>query len=82
MSTINDGGSAFPAKRARFGTYGEDIANPIQVPGMTLRDYFAAKALVGVCSMVATNTHDIKDDNALATDCYRMADAMLKARLK
>jgi hypothetical protein len=40
-------------------------------PGMTLRDYFAAKAMSEVTW---------KDVDASAKDCYRLADAMLKAR--
>ena len=39
--------------------------------GMTLRDYFAAKAMSEVTW---------KDVDASAKDCYRLADAMLKAR--
>lgn len=41
--------------------------------GMTLRDYFAAKALQGMLSS-ATMVHDI------AGTAYDYADAMLKAR--
>lgn len=52
--------------------------NNIPKQGMTLRDYFAAKALeLGI--------HQIKDfygidKVALGSWCYEMADAMLKAR--
>jgi hypothetical protein len=42
--------------------------------GMTLRDYFAAKALQGVASQ------DFVDDDAMARWAYKMADAMLKAK--
>lgn len=41
--------------------------------GMTLRDYFAAKALPQ-CFEVSTTT------DIAAKEAYRMADAMLKAR--
>lgn len=41
---------------------------------MTLRDYFAAKAMQGFCSGNSTNTQDI------AKAAYIVADAMLKAR--
>jgi hypothetical protein len=43
---------------------------------MTLRDYFAAKALQGLLagSLKSSDTH------LIARDCYAMADAMLKAR--
>ena len=46
--------------------------------GMTLRDYFAAKALQGFSSTL-TGAHEPVFE-ALARDAYRMADAMLKAR--
>ena len=42
--------------------------------GMTLRDYFAAKAMQSL--IVAYQ--ESRDDNAV--EAYRMADAMLKAR--
>jgi hypothetical protein len=43
--------------------------------GMTLRDYFAAKALQGLLT-----SEDIDISYATALVCYRMADAMMKAR--
>ena len=49
--------------------------------GMTLRDYFAAKAMQGI---FASNTeHDHADEHifdAVAEAAYLQADAMLKAR--
>ena len=42
-------------------------------PGMTLRDYFATKAMQ---SMLNNSTHY----ESVAKYAYRMADAMLKAR--
>jgi hypothetical protein len=49
--------------------------------GMTLRDYFAAKAMEGI---YASNTeHDHEDAHifdAVAEAAYKQADAMLKAR--
>ena len=44
--------------------------------GMTLRDYFAAKALQGV--MACNGVYD--DEKKLARWCYEQADAMLEAR--
>ena len=44
--------------------------------GMTLRDYFAAKALQGLMATTLTTS----DTALIAKDCYAMADAMLKAR--
>ena len=43
--------------------------------GMTLRDYFAAKAMQGLLT-----SDDIDASYATAVLCYRMADAMMKAR--
>jgi len=47
-------------------------------PGMTLRDYFAAKAMQGYCS---NQQHTSSCTVGLTADCaYEMADAMLAAR--
>jgi hypothetical protein len=46
--------------------------------GMTLRDYFAAKAMQG-CISGTPHSVDI-EPTELATWCYIMADRMLKAR--
>ena len=56
------GGPAFP----RPGDFNPQI-------GMTLRDYFAAKALQGMSA-------DISDEVRAARWCYEMADAMIQAR--
>jgi hypothetical protein len=65
MSNINDGGPAFP-----FPTlHGSDAP-----AGMSLRDYFAAKAMEGVLQGRFTDTR------TYAEWAYEMADAMLKAR--
>ena len=42
--------------------------------GMTLRDYFAAKAMQGICARVQWSYE------ATADTAYAMADAMIKAR--
>jgi len=44
--------------------------------GMTLRDYFAAKAMQAILS----NPEYGDDDTSLAGAAYYVADAMLKAR--
>ncbi len=44
--------------------------------GMTLRDYFAAKAIQG---MMADHTRDNYPEE-LAEHAYKIADAMMKAR--
>ena len=66
MSTNNTGGPAFPTET-------------FQVEGMTLRDYFAAKAMQG---MNARDSFDPGQASAAqrAKLAYIEADAMLKAR--
>tara|TARA_R110000822_G_scaffold23689_4_gene72946 strand:- start:2681 stop:2869 length:189 start_codon:yes stop_codon:yes gene_type:complete len=58
----NTGGPAFPTEMS---------------DGMTLRDYFAAKAVQAFLACPATTT---RNENMYAFDAYTMADAMLKAR--
>jgi len=45
--------------------------------GMTLRDYFAAKAMQAIVSRGIVNEVPLE---IYATNAYKMADAMLKAR--
>jgi hypothetical protein len=60
------GGPAFPTP-----------AHNLQNDGMTLRDYFAAKAMQGVLASLPEGD----DFNERGCDwCYKVADAMLKAR--
>ena len=47
--------------------------------GMTLRDYFAARAMQGLLAGLLADGQDLKWDQ-VAIDSYRQADAMLKAR--
>jgi hypothetical protein len=62
---------AFPNEG--FNGWGE----PFQ--GMTLRDYFAAKAMQGICN---SRSHSELKGHAIASAkvAYEMADAMMKAR--
>jgi hypothetical protein len=54
-------------------------ASPPAWSGMTLRDYFAAKAMQGLLAGLLAYGHDIMWDE-IAKDAYRQADAMMKAR--
>lgn len=69
MSSTNTGGSAFPVLHWISGesTGAEE--------GMTLRDYFAAKAMQGMM-------HDVTNPigEVIASWAYEVADAMLEAR--
>ncbi len=47
---------------------------------MTLRDYFAAKAMQALTLRLASKEGLIVFDDAVAESAYLMADAMLKAR--
>jgi hypothetical protein len=69
---INDRGPAFPTPA---GIQHND--------GMTLRDYFAAAALQGnlASQSIDVGYYDGEDAwNKAASDAYKAADAMLKAR--
>ncbi|WP_354684794.1 hypothetical protein [Cupriavidus necator] len=76
---IKDGGPAFPTNGPDNGVYGA---------GLSLRDYFAAKAMPLFIDLVPTEVWNQgqgiggKVDSALmaAKAAYRMADAMLAAR--
>lgn len=71
MSSTNTGGPAFPIPLNDGETWlGEYSAN-----GMTLRDYFAAKAMQGLMVDVDQPRCDY-----IAAVAYEMADAMMKAR--
>ena len=75
MSTINDGGPAFPLQ-----SIGPDFAPGYA--GMTLRDYFAAKAMQAMLSghFAKYGHEDYWPRPEIAAEAYEMADAMLAAR--
>lgn len=68
----NDGGSVFPKE------YGEGIPRD---EGITLRDYFAAKAMEGELACQLPEWEN-KDASKLAQWAYEIADAMIKERQK
>ena len=73
MSDTTTGGSAFPVWEANDRGYPEMLD-----AGMTLRDYFAAKAMQAVL-----DHKDVHRESELINAgwiAYKMADAMLKAR--
>ncbi len=74
------GGAAFPNKSVygRCEACGWD--ENLSVPGMTLRDYFAAKAIQGT-----TQYNEYPNDlmiRQLVENGYRIADAMIEERGK
>jgi hypothetical protein len=68
MNNTNTGGAAFPNSHFRNSN------------GMTLRDYFAAKAMQSYLSAWIVTKQHPETDLVLAGHAYAMADAMLKAR--
>jgi hypothetical protein len=76
----NNGGAAFPISAStgdpRDGVYCHE--------GMSLRDYFAAKAMQGWIAAAGVKREDGKElwakEGSIAEHAYAVADAMLKAR--
>ena len=60
------GGPAFPCEWVKVRS----------TPGMTLRDYFAAKAMQSMCLTVKRE----QDVEIIPEAAYKMADAMLKEK--
>jgi len=86
MST-NTGGPAFPFSLHIGGSAGIVDAEECGAGGMTLRDYFAAKAMQAMLAspelMVVVTADQVLGENAkqrIANLSYQYADAMLKAR--
>lgn len=80
MSAINDGGPAFPHGEVRViehaaPPYNEEVVSTNK-PGLSILDYFAAKALQG---MLADPNFD-KPYGEAASIAYGFASAMLAAR--
>ena len=71
---VKDGGPAFPTTQ-----YVGGISPTGHSGGMTLRDYFAAKAMQG---MLAEDGGGALNNEELAEFAYLVADEMLKAREK
>ena len=76
MSEINTGGPAFPSGLIDPSTP-QDAVQPIY-PGMTLRDYFAAKAMQALVS--SPHCPGSFAAEPVTESAYDIADAMLAAR--
>ena len=66
MSKIETGGPAFPVNTSTAPDF----------DGITIRDYFAAKAMQAMCGEVSR----YDQFKPFAKDAYKMADAMMEAR--
>ena len=82
---IETGGPAFPCHADIIPSKDRDYA------GMSLRDYFAAKAMQGIVSSIDGEDNyrrlrghaaaaELSVSEWIARDAYKQADAMLKAR--
>lgn len=88
----NNGGPAFPGEfvEQRYVERSGGVCSKgyedftVKTPGMTLRDYFAAKVLPAVYADYCDSAQKIGFDEqwqvGVALDAYAMADAMLAAR--
>lgn len=72
-----DGGPAFPLEQGTDDHYTRES-------GMSLRDYFAAQALVGMLASppIIDRSSDKVNHAGWAANAYKFADAMLKQREK
>jgi hypothetical protein len=78
MSNTNTGGPAFPVEY-----FDAQLQQKRVFTGMTLRDYFAAKAMQGLMGRSWADAAGKFPENlhaVWATAAYQMADAMLHAR--
>ena len=76
MSKIKDGGPAFPRN---ILDHGHGVTTTHE-SGMTLRDYFAAKAMQGFIAYATHKGIYAPPDEELAMVSYQLADAMLAIR--
>lgn len=79
----NDGGPAFPRSGVGIGvnpaTQESYEYNAEEQQGMSLRDYFAGRAMTKIMDAAATVTENSTKD-MLTTEAYRWADSMLRSR--
>lgn len=96
MNDTKYGGPAFPSRGGSIlyvpEEHRDQIASAVEkmtgaLNGMTLRDYFAAKAMLGIMSCPGPVTEpdgspapEILADSDVARLSYALADAMLEAR--
>lgn len=76
---IDNGGPAFPVELARMNMATGENVQVESDPGLSRRDYFAAKALNGILSDDGMRPTSVEETHHLARRCYDMADAMIAA---
>jgi len=81
---IKTGGSAFPEiyTDAKVNEHNQEYGDTYSVGGMTLRDYFSAKAMQGVLSSPDLKSEIQNNPQWVAALSFRFADAMIRERDK
>lgn len=82
MSKHYGGGPVFPREGGRKFVVGNDVRVTTPHDGMTLRDYFAAKAMQSIISKMDSAQYNYTGAGSVASDAYAFADAMIKEREK
>ena len=77
MGIRDDGGAAFPTPESEHN--GEWRGQEV---GMSLRDYFAAKAMSGMVANIVRGHVSYGNTRDMAARCYEIADEMLEERAK
>ena len=72
------GGSAFPCLPPQDTAAGVAVGYPYPDAGMTLRDYFAAKAVTGMLADLPKTCYGLNWQDNVAKSAYEVADAMLR----
>lgn len=81
MSKENNGGAAFARPFSKTGEYADSAKEHAQT-GMTLRDYFAAKAMASLIVVGANKIGSQEGVNGMVAASFLIADAMLAERAK
>lgn len=90
MSDRDNGGPAFPVEIRNGGItpvsgfYGDSVdpGKATTYGGMSLRDYFAAKAMSGMVANIVRGHVSYGNTRDMAARCYEIADEMLAERAK
>ena len=86
MATVDDGGPAFPHHEDCYDDDYEKHLRETTADGVTIRDYFAAKAIqlfsIERDEMEKVLEGRLPRHDRVARFCYGLADAMLKERNK
>lgn len=75
MSKVDNGGPAFPLLKPAIG-YHADIQQAEE--GLSLRDFFAAKAMAAIIAQPEGGLN--YEEDGVAAAAFEMADAMIRAR--